>query len=100
MRQRLPGDGCPAARPVQTAATDWRDWGGRIDCGRGGRESQAGQRLLAGDGAPQCAAVAALGKASQRPRLPWVPRDEASFKSPRDALIFLSPAGIPSFLLS
>lgn len=33
------------------------------------------------------------------PGLPWVPRDEASFKSQRDALIFLSPAGLLSFLL-
>lgn len=32
------------------------DQGGRVDCGRGGRENQAGQRLLAGEGlrsAPQ-----------------------------------------------
>lgn len=80
-------------RKQQTGGPGWED---RLQQGRQGKP---GRTEAAGRGrAPQCATVRELGRYLST-RLPWVPGDEASFKSQRDALIFLSPAGLLSFLL-
>ena len=90
VRQRLPGEGCSAAYPAQTAPTGRGsgDGGGPLRGGRRGKPSRAGS---AGGpphrSAPQCRE----GSAAAR-RSPGDPKDGASFEEPQQ--------GCPDGLLS
>lgn len=67
VRQRLPGEGCSAAYPAQTAPIGRGSGDGGGHCGGGGEESPAGPGLRA---ALRSAMRCSAGKAPQRPGAP------------------------------